>query len=73
MLLGRIPGRRAPEEITLYESLGVAVEDLAAATSCSGARRRPARGRSSRGARLPMRTADATASAGFDAAPDAHA
>ncbi|HKO22573.1 MAG TPA: ornithine cyclodeaminase family protein [Candidatus Eisenbacteria bacterium] len=31
VLLGRIPGRRSPDEITLYESLGVAVEDLAAA------------------------------------------
>ena len=29
--LGRIPGRRSPDEVTLYESLGVAVEDLAAA------------------------------------------
>ncbi len=31
VLLGRIPGRRSPEEITLYESLGVAIEDLASA------------------------------------------
>jgi alanine dehydrogenase len=31
VFLGRIPGRRSPGEITLYESLGVAVEDLAAA------------------------------------------
>jgi len=31
VFLGRIPGRRSPDEITLYESLGVAVEDLAAA------------------------------------------
>ena len=31
VFLGRIPGRRSPNEITLYESLGVAVEDLAAA------------------------------------------
>jgi ornithine cyclodeaminase len=31
LLLGRVPGRRAPEEITLFESLGLAVEDLAAA------------------------------------------
>ena len=31
VLLGRILGRRSAEEITLYESLGVAVEDLAAA------------------------------------------
>lgn len=31
VILGRVPGRTAPDEITLYESLGVAVEDLAAA------------------------------------------
>ena len=31
LLLGRIQGRRTPDEITLYKSLGVAVEDLAAA------------------------------------------
>ena len=31
VFLGRIPGRRSPDEITFYESLGVAVEDLAAA------------------------------------------
>lgn len=31
VVLGRIPGRRSPEEITLFESLGLAVEDLAAA------------------------------------------
>ena len=31
VLLGRIPGRRSPAEITLFESLGIAVEDLAAA------------------------------------------
>jgi len=31
VFLGKIPGRRSPNEITLYESLGVAVEDLAAA------------------------------------------
>jgi ornithine cyclodeaminase len=31
VLLDRIPGRRTPDEITLYKSLGVAVEDLAAA------------------------------------------
>ncbi len=30
-LLGRIAGRRSPEEITLFKSLGIAVEDLAAA------------------------------------------
>ena len=31
LLLGRIDGRRAPGEITLFKSLGLAVEDLAAA------------------------------------------
>ena len=31
VFLGRIPGRRSQDEITLCESLGVAVEDLAAA------------------------------------------
>jgi ornithine cyclodeaminase len=30
-LLGRVPGRRSPEEITLFKSLGIAVEDVAAA------------------------------------------
>jgi ornithine cyclodeaminase len=31
VLLGRVPGRRSREEITLFKSLGIAVEDLAAA------------------------------------------
>ena len=31
VLLERVPGRQSPEDITLYKSLGVAVEDLAAA------------------------------------------
>ena len=31
LLLGRLPGRRTPEEITLFKSLGIAVEDLAVA------------------------------------------
>ena len=31
LLLGKIEGRRSPEEITLFKSLGLAVEDLAAA------------------------------------------
>lgn len=31
VLTGAIPGRRSEEEITLFESLGVAIEDLAAA------------------------------------------
>ena len=31
VLLGSVQGRRSPEEITLFKSLGIAVEDLAAA------------------------------------------
>jgi ornithine cyclodeaminase len=31
LLLGRIPGRTSPEQITLFRSLGLAAEDLAAA------------------------------------------
>lgn len=31
VLLGKVPGRIAPDDVTVYESLGVAVEDLAAA------------------------------------------
>jgi ornithine cyclodeaminase len=31
VLLGRVPGRRGNDEITLFKSLGIAVEDLAAA------------------------------------------
>jgi len=31
LILGRIPGRRSGSEITLFKSLGIAVEDLAAA------------------------------------------
>lgn len=31
VLLGRKPGRRSPDEITLFKSLGLAVEDVAAA------------------------------------------
>jgi ornithine cyclodeaminase/alanine dehydrogenase-like protein (mu-crystallin family) len=31
ILIGRIPGRKSDEEITLFKSLGLAVEDLAAA------------------------------------------
>jgi ornithine cyclodeaminase/alanine dehydrogenase-like protein (mu-crystallin family) len=30
VLLGTVPGRRSPDEITLFKSLGLAVEDLAA-------------------------------------------
>jgi ornithine cyclodeaminase len=31
LLLGQIPGRESPGEITLFKSLGLAVEDVAAA------------------------------------------
>ena len=31
VLLGKVPGRRTRDELTLFESLGIAVEDLAAA------------------------------------------
>ena len=31
VLLGRVPGRQSPQEITLFKSLGLGVEDLAAA------------------------------------------
>jgi ornithine cyclodeaminase len=31
VLLGNIPGRTAPDQITLYKSLGHVVQDLAAA------------------------------------------
>lgn len=31
LLLGRIPGRQSPEQVTLFKSLGIAVEDLASA------------------------------------------
>jgi ornithine cyclodeaminase/alanine dehydrogenase-like protein (mu-crystallin family) len=31
LVLGRVPGRRSPEQLTLFESLGLAVEDVAAA------------------------------------------
>jgi ornithine cyclodeaminase len=31
VLLGRVPGRLGPDDVTVYESLGVAVEDLASA------------------------------------------
>ena len=30
-LLGQVPGRQSPEEITIFESVGISVEDLSAA------------------------------------------
>jgi alanine dehydrogenase len=32
VLLGRVAGRGAPEEITLFKSLGLAIEDVASAS-----------------------------------------
>jgi len=34
LLIGRHPGRRTDDELTLFKSLGIAVEDLAAAALC---------------------------------------
>ena len=31
MFAGRIPGRTGPDDVTLFKSLGMAVEDVAAA------------------------------------------
>ena len=31
MLTGRAPGRTSPDEVTLFKSLGIAIEDLASA------------------------------------------
>ena len=31
VVVGRLPGRTAPDQITLFKSLGIAIEDLAAA------------------------------------------
>jgi len=31
VLIGRVPGRVSPDDVTIYESLGIAIEDLAAA------------------------------------------
>src|SRR5262245_16509717 len=31
LVIGRVPGRRSQKEVTLFKSLGIAVEDLAAA------------------------------------------
>jgi len=44
LLLGRLPGRRTPEEITLFKSLGIAVEDLAVARYVLGKARAEGRG-----------------------------
>ncbi len=40
IVLGRVPGRETPEQITLFKSVGVAVEDVAAASAAlAGAER----------------------------------
>ena len=44
ILIGRVPGRRSPAEITLFKSLGIAVEDLAAAELIDRNARRSGRG-----------------------------
>ena len=31
IVIGKIPGRKTPEEITLFKSLGLAIEDIASA------------------------------------------
>jgi ornithine cyclodeaminase/alanine dehydrogenase-like protein (mu-crystallin family) len=36
LLNGTVPGRRAEDELTLFKSMGIAVEDLAAAQLCVG-------------------------------------
>lgn len=48
LFLGRVPGRREPAEITLFESLGIAIEDLAAAHHVLGKARAQGRGTSLR-------------------------
>ena len=44
ILTGRIPGRKSPQEITLFKSLGLAAEDLAAAAFLNDKARRLGRG-----------------------------
>ena len=45
VLTGRTPGRRSHEEITLFKSLGLAIEDVAAAKHIYEKARRSASGR----------------------------
>ena len=54
VLVGRHPGRRDDGELTLFKSLGIAVEDLAAAELCVAT---SARARDRHGGRLLMRVA----------------
>jgi ornithine cyclodeaminase len=44
VLLGRVPGRTAPQEITIYKSLGITAQDLAAAHYVFSAALRAGRG-----------------------------
>jgi ornithine cyclodeaminase/alanine dehydrogenase-like protein (mu-crystallin family) len=44
LLLGRCAGRTSPEEITVFKSLGLAVEDLAAAQLAAARAREAGRG-----------------------------
>ena len=45
LLIGRVPGRRSPEDITLFKSLGLAVEDVASARHIYEEARRSGKGR----------------------------
>ena len=44
ILIGKAPGRTSPDEITLFKSLGVAIEDLAAAQFLYGKAKAAGRG-----------------------------
>ena len=45
IVIGRVPGRRSPDEITLFKSLGLAVEDVASAKHIYEEARRTGAGR----------------------------
>ena len=45
VLIGKVPGRRSPEEVTLFKSLGLAVEDVASAKHIYEEARRTGAGR----------------------------
>ena len=53
VLLGQIPGRTSPEQITLFKSLGLAIEDLAAAHHILGEGQRERAGHPDRAGREP--------------------
>jgi len=44
ILAGRLPARRSPDEVTLFKSLGIAIEDLAAAHAIHASARRCGKG-----------------------------